>query len=436
MSRWAWMLKKLSRRLWVRASLIGLLGVLAAILAAVVERLVPWSIPGNIGADSVGSILNIIASSMLTVTTFSLSVATSAYNAATTNVTPRATRLLMEDGVTQNVLSTFIGAFLFSIVGIVVLKTGAYGEQGRVILFIVTIGVIVLIVVSLLRWIDHLTRLGRMAETTARVEQATWLAIDARLKTPYLGGRPLKHSEKDIPSSVVPVAAGRIGYVQHIDISALAACSEKLETEIFVGTLPGAFVSPDTALAWVAKRPDGSGGDEANDGSDDKLSPIATAFSVGQDRNFDQDPRFGLSVLCEIASRALSPGVNDPGTAIDVVGRMVRLLWRWSDGPEKNAEDEIEHLHVHVPPLTTADLFQDAFAPIARDGAGVIEVQIRLQKALHALSRTGDAEFREAALAQARLARERAEAALPLDADRKRLARGIDKAIRSGRASA
>src|SRR5690606_41571550 len=70
------------------------------------------------------SLLNIIASSMLAVTTFSLGVMTAAFSAATTNVTPRATRLLMEDDLTNNVLSTFIGAFLFSIVGIIVLKTG------------------------------------------------------------------------------------------------------------------------------------------------------------------------------------------------------------------------------------------------------------------------------------------------------------------------
>ena len=62
---------------------------------------------------------------MLAVTTFSLNVMTSAYGSAANNVTPRATRLLREDPVTQNVLSTFIGSFLFSIVGIVVLKTGA-----------------------------------------------------------------------------------------------------------------------------------------------------------------------------------------------------------------------------------------------------------------------------------------------------------------------
>ncbi len=60
---------------------------------------------------------------MLTVTTFSLSITVSAYGSATSNVTPRATTLLIEDGLTQTVLSTFLGSFLFGIVGLVVSKT-------------------------------------------------------------------------------------------------------------------------------------------------------------------------------------------------------------------------------------------------------------------------------------------------------------------------
>ncbi len=70
-------------------------------------------------------------------------------------------------------LATFIGSFLFSLVGIIALITGAYGETGRLVLFLVTIGVIILVVVTLLRWIDHLSRLGSVTETTERVEKAT-----------------------------------------------------------------------------------------------------------------------------------------------------------------------------------------------------------------------------------------------------------------------
>ncbi|WP_029012883.1 DUF2254 domain-containing protein [Niveispirillum irakense] len=417
MSRWQWIFKQLTRRLWLRASLIGLLGILTAILAAVVEPYIPWHLPGAMGADSIDSILTIIASSMLSVTTFSLSVMTSAYGAATSNVTPRATRLLMEDRTTQNVLSTFIGSFLFGIVGIIVLQTGAYGERGRVILFAVTLGVIALIVISLLRWIDHLTRLGRVGETTDRVERATEAAMRHRLALPYLGGRKLAAGLLEPPAQALIVTAGCVGYVQHIDMPALTACSERGKRDIHVLTLPGTFVYGDTPLLWM-DRPslEGEEIDAFGEG-------MRRAFTIGNERSFDQDPRFGLAVMSEIASRAMSPGVNDSGTAIDVIGRMTRLMDLWGQGPTKPESEAVDHPNIHVPPLSTADLFEDAFMLIARDGAGLVEVQIRLRKALAALARKVHCEpdFCAAAVHQADLAWARADAALTLKADRERL---------------
>lgn len=413
MPRWLWWLKQLTRKLWLRATLIGLLGVVAAVLAAVVERYIPWDLPGSIGADAIDSLLNVIATSMLAVTTFSLSVMTSAFGSATSNVTPRATRLLVEDRTTQNVLSSFIGSFLFGIVGIVVLKTGAYGDRGRLILFGMTIAVIVLIVVTLLRWIDHLTRLGRVGETTDRVECATREAIEIRRAAPFLGGRPMTGADDLAPGGLC-VRAECVGYVRNIDMLALSAGAEQADTDIVLAAIPGAFVYPDTPLAWIA-------GLRAPDRDEALARRVRTAFAIGHERSFDQDPRFGLAVMSEIASRAMSPAVNDSGTAIDVIGRNARLLGLWAESGRSVSADEVRYPRLRVPPLRTADLFEDAFMLIARDGAGLIEVQLRLRKALLALARMGDDDFRAAALAQAGLAAERAKLALSLDADRRRL---------------
>ncbi len=420
MSRWQWLLTQLTRRLWVRATAIGIMGVVAAILAAVAEQYIPFPLPGDIGADSVDSILGILASSMLAVTTFSLNVMTSAYGQATSNVTPRATRLLMEDRVTQNALSTFLGSFLFGIVGIIVLQIGAYGERGRIVLFVVTIFVIALVVIALLRWIDHLTRLGRVGETTMRVENATRKAIEERIDAPFLGGRPLRDAEAEIPADAIAITSEEIGYVQHIDMGALASCAERYELELYVRVLPGAFVFADTPLV-AALGLKGAGDEER----DDATARIRRAFTRGIERNYDQDPRFGFAVLSEIASRGLSPGVNDAGTALDVIGRSGRLLALWQGWFAAADNAETRHERVWVPPLDIADLFEDAFMLVARDGAGHIEVQLRLQKVLRALARLPYPRMRAAALAQAELAEQRAMAGLTMPADRHRLQQAI-----------
>ena len=108
-SRWRWLLGLLTRRLWFRATLISLLAVAAALLSLLISPFLPDGLSAGTGADSVDRILNILATSMLAVTTFSLSTMVSAYSAATSNVTPRATKLLIEDTTTQNTLATFVG---------------------------------------------------------------------------------------------------------------------------------------------------------------------------------------------------------------------------------------------------------------------------------------------------------------------------------------
>ena len=406
MPRWRWILTLFARKLWLRVSLMAFIGVATAAAGIVFAPYVPEEWTLQIGAQAIDGILNVLASSMLAVTVFSLSTMVSAYGAATTNVTPRATRLLMEDNKSQNVLGTFIGAFLFSLVGIIALSTGLYGSQGRAILLVVTIGLVALIAGTILRWIDYLARFGRLGETIERVERATWAAMEARMEHPHLGARPMAHSG-GVPETAWPAFAKTAGYVQHIDVAALEACAKEAGAEIFLTALPGVFSDPARPVAMVA-GPD----------SEPLRDAINEAFTVEAERLFDQDPRFGLCVLGEIASRALSPAVNDPGTAIDVVGRVVRLLVRWRRAETPGAAQEVECPHVWAPGIAVGDMLDDVFAPIARDGASMIEVQIRLQKALLALLATDPVFFGPAAKAHSAAALSRSESVLLLDTEK------------------
>ena len=152
----------------------------------------------------------------------------------------------------------------------------------------------------------------------------------------------------------------------------------------------------------------------------DKTSVFISAwcayiFNVGARRSFDQDPRFGLIVLSEIASKALSPAINDPGTAIATMAALVRVLAILAERREE--ESEILYPHVFIPALAVDDLFDDAFSPISESGAGILAVGVRLQKTLRALAAFDHPEFRVAARHQSMLALERARHALALAED-------------------
>lgn len=406
-SRWSWLFSLLGRQLWFRAALISLLAILAPIVAILAAPIIPSGVSQKIGADSVGQILNILASSMLAVTTFSLTTMVSAYSAATTSVTPRATKLMIEDTTTQNVLAAFLGSFLFSLVGIITLAMNLQGEKGRLVLFVFTLIVVLIIVVTLVRWIDYVVRLGRVNETTDKVEMAIEDALQAWLARPNLGGISLLAGMERQAGHEHPVLIPAVGYVRHIDAPALAEWAEARDTTISLAAIPGTFVDPARPIAFLTMLPD-----------EKDLEAIRQAFSLGKERSFDQDPRFGLSVLAEISSRALSTALNDPGTAIDVITRATRLMTHW-DVAEPRVEPE--HPRLYVPALTAEELLEDVFAPIARDGAALVEVQIRLQKSFAALARQKGGRCRNGVRIQSRLALERAEQALTFEPDRERV---------------
>jgi len=410
--RWKWFLIRISKRPWFRASLFSVLGIAAALVALAVAPYIPDDIPTKIGSDAVDNILGVLASSMLAVTTFSLSIMVAAYGSATSNVTPRAISLLVEDPTTQNTLSTFIGSFIFSLVGIIALSTGLYGDKGRVVMFAATIVVVVLVVYALLRWIDQLSGLGRVAETTARVEDAATRSLCQRMEQPYLGGCPLEVDPKALPGAR-PLYAGKIGFVQHIDMPALGTLTESENSSVYICVLPGIFVEPTQPIAWSVGV-----GEECDDA-------LRAAFVIGAQRTFDRDPRFGMTVLAEIASRALSPAINDQGTAVDVIGRGLRVLSHLS---RPTPPEEPKFDRIFAPGLSVADMLDDFFTPIARDGAALVEVGICLQQALASLGRLGDAAVRIAADRHIELALKRAEAALVLPEDHLRVRQAAEQA--------
>lgn len=379
-SRLQWIIRQTIKKVWVRVVAFAIFAVITVAVAPALIGFLPKAVGTGLKDVPLGQILTILASSMLAVTTFSLSIAVSAFAAAATNATPRAVALLQEDPTTQNVLATFLGAFLFSLVGLIAVRTDFYDQSAQVFLFLATVVVVALVVAALLRWISHLMSFGRMGDTLDRVEQAAVRSLEERLARPYLGGKPLHAA---IPEDAMPIASTCTGYVQHIDVQALAERARELGAEFYVAALPGSFVHRAAWLLWIRGSTPG----------EDQVEALRRAFTLGNERSFDQDPRFGLIVLSEAASRALSPAVNDSGTAISVIGRLVRVLSCWTE----RADPAVECPEIHVPPVLPADMIYDVFRPIARDGAAVVEVQMRLHKALDALNRIAPEAFGPAA---------------------------------------
>lgn len=394
-------------RLWVRPLAFCVLSLGGVFLAKVPDLYnLGFSLP-VIEPESIEALLTVVAASMLVIATFAVGSMVSAYASAAGNATPRSFPLVLADDVSQNALSVFVGAFIYSLIALVALKNNYYEEAGHFALFVLTLFVFAWVILTFVRWVDTIARLGRLGTTIDKVEAATAEALQGRRRYRNLGGVPISES----PNTGSPIPATEVGYLQHIDVAALQECAEKWSLRITVAALPGSFVTLDKPLgSYVSENK------SAN--SDVDISVLGCAFQLGESRVYEDDPRFGLIALSEIASRALSPAVNDPGTAIDVIGRFLRLFTEWGQHSENpDDEDEPQFDRVEIPEISVDDMFDDAFAPIARDGAGTVEVQIRLQKALASLASLGNDEIETAAVRHSRMALKRAKHALTLTED-------------------
>ena len=398
---------RILRSLWFRPALYAAAALAVLLLAPYVATMLPDGLMKLIGLEGVYDLLNALANTLLTVAIFSLGILAASLRATAQGATPRVRPLLAEDRTARNAISTFIGGFVFAVVGIVILSTGYYSDAAKVLMFFVTCLLILALIVALVRWIGRLSRLGGIAESVDLAEEATRRALLDLAAEPFLGGVPAAGAAPGGHE----VGPGATGFVQAIDIDDLSALAGKLDLDLCIRARPGAWVGPGQPLLLASRAV-----------SDEERKQLRQTFVVGNRRTFEADPRFGFVVLSEIASRALSPAVNDPGTAIDVITTSTRLLCQWSEGVDR-AEPHVRCPRLRVEPLTVEHLMEDAFRWVARDGAKMAEVQLWLFKALGMLVAQDPVRFGPASRALAREAMARAEQALTLPSDREALCR-------------
>lgn len=417
--------RELSRELWARVVALGAFAVVSLGVAALMGPLLPDEISAYVSGQAADRLLSIIANAMLAVTTFSLTVMVTVYRNSSSQFTPRLHRLIIQDRTTQNTLASFIGAYVFALVAIILRELQIFSDDRALVLFVFTVIVLFYVVWSLIRWTLHLQTFGSLMDATRQIEKITHDQFKERLSTPCLGANPWTDEVKP-PDDADAVRATDTGYVKHIYQESLNEKARDYGMEVYIVAVPGTFVMYGEVIAYVARVEDTNVAENA----DDFVDVTRANFAIGDVRTYDQDPRFGLMVLGEIASKALSAGINDPGTAIDVITRTSRILTLYRD--ETKQDSDVNHGRLWIRPLNPYDLIEDSFGALARDGAGNIEVQQRLQSTFARLIKHDDPDMRDAALTAARLEFRRAQQGLVFGPDVDRLRRSTAYEVLDG----
>lgn len=403
--------RRFRKRLGPRVAMYFVLTVLAAIVAHNLGPFIPKTIVDNLSRFDVQPILVALSGSMLTISTFSLSIVVSANFNAVSSTTPRAFRLLLEDQGTQDMLARFLGAFVFSSLTLMILPLGYYGGGGRVILLFVTVWFEISIIVSFVRWVMVVRELGSMAYSLKKIETHTAQSITEYFSDPFYGCRPFYRHEHPL-EQFAPIFTNTGLYIQLIDESVLESVAQNYGVEIFINRLEGDFDSNQKPLLYVKGEVD-----EAFE------KAVRKAFLFDDTRTLDDDPNFGILMLYQTASKALSPGINDPGTAISCIHSAYRLFNMWKD-PETA---QPRRARVWKRPVDFERMIMGFYEPIAHDAGDVIAVHVEILESLGALSRSHPDVVQKAAVNTAETVFERARILLLDPSDQNRLRACFDE---------
>lgn len=359
-------LNRLRSTYWFLPSLLTLTAVVLGVSLTAIDRRYPgatewmgWAYAG--GADGARALLSAVAGSTITVVSVTFSVLVVALTVASQHFGPRLLNSFMRDNAAQLVLGTFTGTFAYCVV---VLRT-VQGAGEDYSTFVPHLAVTVAVALSLLSvgmliyYVHHIAVSLQVSEITAGVVRDMERAID-RLYPERIGEATEPPARQPIPppSEAMTVDATSSGYVQEIDSDSVLALAVERDTTIWLLVRPGDFISEGSQIAAAHPPP-----------SDPRQfeEALTRAYVSGTDRTSFQDVGFAVQQLIEVALRALSPGVNEPFTAITCIDRLGQGFSKLASRhiPSAVRVDERNRMRVVAAPVTFEVLVQSAFEQIA-----------------------------------------------------------------------
>lgn len=361
--------------LWFLPSLAVLGALVAGELLSRV-RIGPGSplsaVVGGTGVDGARGMLQVVAGSVITVTSVTFSLTVVALVTAASLYSPRVLRTFLRDHGNQLVLSTFLATFAYSIVVLRTIRAG--GEDSEAFVPRVAVGVAVLLalasVAALVYFIHHITQSIRVETIMTRVEHDTRQAIDSNYAVDEDGAAASHEAVAVPPPHAVALHARGSGYLQALGPEALVGLAAERDVVVWYRRTVGEHVTAGTVLAWAWRVDDKTLGD---DGDRFEIA-VNQAAQFGHERTLQEDVAFGFRLLVDIAIRALSPALNDPTTAVACLGHLTSLLAVLAGratGPD-TYDDTNGTVRVGLPRLGFADYLSLSCSQIANYGGGDI----------------------------------------------------------------
>ena len=375
----------------------------------------------SLDAASARVFLSTVAGSMITVAGVTFSITMVALTLASSQFGPRLLESFMRDRGNQVVLGTFVATFLYCLLVLRVLRLGESATVPEVALstaLLLTLGSLAVFIY----FIHHAAVSIQVQTLVSGVAEELEEALDRLLHEEGDGGP----SDEGDPSTIrrvceegEVVAAADSGYVDEVEADRLAEQAVRHSLVVVCLQKPGRFVIAGTPLLRVTTADGGAGGDGGGI-AEDVAERLRHAVPLTPRRR-PGNVEFLISQLVEVAVRALSPGINDPFTAINCIDLLGAGLARFAHRPPPRPlrHDAEQRLRVALPEVALPDLLDAAYDQIRQYGRGSAAVTLRLLERLADLaSRAAPGDDLDAVLRHAEMVRRSGLEALPEPYDR------------------
>ncbi len=367
---------------WVVPATWCTVAVVAGVLLPAVESDATGSwILFDAGPESARSVLSTIAGAMISVTGLVFSITIVVLQLASSQFTPRVVGSFLTQRIPQHTLGVFTASFLYSLMLLRAVETDPDSPQAQVPQISISIALVLVLaaVLMFLAFIHHITRSISVGVVIRRIGD------DCRdlLTSGRTGADHLLHEAPDLPATRRQrvVVAPRSGYLDLVDRERLCRLGSSHSARIEILHPLGTFVPEGSPLALVHE------GDDTSP-SADWPDLVCSGLELTLMRSMRQDLSLGFRRLVDIAERALSPGVNDPSTAVEVIDQLHDVLRRLAAmrGAYPVTSDEEGIPRVVTRDHSFEDYLDQAIDEIAHYGRDDLQIPHRLDMLLHDLA--------------------------------------------------
>jgi uncharacterized membrane protein len=379
--------QRIKGSLWALPLIGGFVGVGLAQIILAIDGAITFPAGWRYSASTASSVLAAIIGAMISLLGFVVTVTVLVVQQATGDLSPRYMRLWYRDRLQKVVLACFVGTFTYSYA-----LLRHIGGESVPVLGVTLAGIAVGVsLVLLLLYVNRFTHNLRPVAVAASVAAAGQEVL-AHYGSPLIAGRLVPDVDTGrLGEPSLLVRTPRRGAIQAVAGKRLLTVAVQHDCLLVLAHPVGDFLPAETVVLEVygTSTPD--------------PRVLAGLVALDTERTLDQDPAFALRILVDIAIRALSPAVNDPTTAVQVLDYLEDLLQSIAATPLRSMHtvgDAQGRPRLMVPGRTWDEFIALGFTEIRQYGATSPQVCRRLRAALEGLRANAGGERQKAIAAE------------------------------------